>query len=67
MFDFDKAYWIPLSAHTVLIGATTVHSFERAGSRSIGTIIGVLILSLILLVHRYPCRYHLIDISCWGN
>ncbi|MCD8841779.1 FUSC family protein [Staphylococcus arlettae] len=49
MFDFDKAYWIPLSAHTVLIGATTVHSFERAGSRSIGTIIGVLILSLILL------------------
>ncbi len=49
MFDFDKAYWIPLSTHTVLVGATTLHSFERAGARCIGTIIGVLVLSLILL------------------
>ncbi|MBO1221032.1 FUSC family protein [Staphylococcus nepalensis] len=49
MFDFDKAYWIPLSTHTVLLGSTTLHSFERAGSRGIGTIIGVLALSLILL------------------
>ncbi|MEQ6961481.1 FUSC family protein, partial [Staphylococcus arlettae] len=49
MFDFDKAYWIPLSTHTVLLGSTTLHSFERAGSRGIGTIIGVLVLSLILL------------------
>lgn len=49
MFDFEKAYWIPLSAHTVLLGSTTLHSFERAGARGIGTIIGVLFLSLILL------------------
>ncbi|MEB8306998.1 FUSC family protein [Staphylococcus xylosus] len=49
MFDFEKAYWIPLSAHTVLLGSTALHSFERAGARGIGTIIGVLFLSLILL------------------
>jgi len=49
MFDFEKAYWIPLSTHTVLLGSTTLHSFERAGSRSVGTIVGVLVLSLILL------------------
>lgn len=49
MFGFEKAYWIPLSTHTVLLGSTTLHSFERAGSRGVGTIIGVLVLSLILL------------------
>lgn len=49
MFDFEKAYWIPLSTHTVLLGSTTLHSFERAGSRGVGTIFGVLVLSLILL------------------
>ena len=49
MFDFEKAYWIPLSTHTVLLGSTTLHSFERAGSRGVGTIFGVLMLSLILL------------------
>ncbi|MCD8899977.1 FUSC family protein [Staphylococcus gallinarum] len=49
MFDFDKAYWIPLSTHTILLGSTTLQSFERAGARGIGTILGVLVLSLILL------------------
>ncbi|RIP14580.1 FUSC family protein, partial [Staphylococcus gallinarum] len=49
MFDFEKAYWIPLSTQTVLLGSTTLHSFESAGSRGVGTIFGVLMLSLILL------------------
>lgn len=31
MFDFEKAYWIPLSTHTVLLGSTTLHSFEELG------------------------------------
>ncbi|MCU5745327.1 FUSC family protein [Staphylococcus sp. SQ8-PEA] len=51
MFNFEKAYWIPLSAHTVLLGSNTINSLERAGSRTIGTIVGVLVLSLILLLH----------------
>ena len=49
MFDFDKAYWIPISTHTVLLGSSTWHSFERAGSRGVGTILGVLVLSVVLL------------------
>ena len=29
MFDFEKAYWIPLSAHTILLGTSTIHAIER--------------------------------------
>lgn len=50
MFDFDKAYWIPLSAHTTLIGTSTIHSLERGIARGLGTVLGVLALSVILLV-----------------
>lgn len=49
VFHFDKAYWIPLSAHTVLVGRHTMHSLERAGARGIGTILGVIALSAILI------------------
>lgn len=49
MFHFDKGYWIPLSAHTVLVGRHTMHSLERAGARGIGTVLGVVGLSLILM------------------
>lgn len=50
MFDFDKAYWIPLSAHTTLLGTSTIHSLERGIARGLGTVLGVLALSVILLV-----------------
>lgn len=49
MFDFDKAYWVPLSTHTMLLGTSTVHALERGMARSLGTIFGVLVLSVILL------------------
>ena len=49
MFDFEKAYWIPLSAHTVLLGTSTIHAIERGMARGLGTILGVLVLSVILL------------------
>lgn len=49
IFDFERAYWIPLSAHTVLIGGTTVANIERAGARWIGTTVGVTIAALFLL------------------
>ncbi|UXR69786.1 FUSC family protein [Staphylococcus sp. IVB6246] len=48
-FDFERAYWIPLSAHTVLIGGTTIASIERAGGRWIGTLIGIVIAIGLLL------------------
>lgn len=48
-FDFERAYWIPLSAHTVLIGGTTIASIERAGGRWIGTLIGIVIAVFLLL------------------
>lgn len=47
-FDFERAYWIPLSAHTVLIGGTTIASIERAGGRWIGTLIGI-VMAIALL------------------
>lgn len=53
MFDFDKAYWIPLTAHTILIGTNTIHSMERAVARTIGTFIGVLLLTVILSLHPH--------------
>lgn len=50
MFDFDKAYWIPLSTHTVLLGTSTVHAIERGMARGLGTMFGVLVLSIILFI-----------------
>lgn len=51
MFDFDKAYWVPLTTHTILIGTNTIHSMERAVARTIGTFAGVIALSIILAFH----------------
>ncbi|HHU6750240.1 TPA: FUSC family protein [Staphylococcus pseudintermedius] len=50
MFNFERAYWIPLSAHTILLGGTTVASIERAGARWLGTLIGVFIVIGFLLL-----------------
>ncbi|WP_341351941.1 FUSC family protein [Staphylococcus nepalensis] len=50
-FKFDQAYWIPLSAHTVMIGGTTIKNLERGTLRFLGTLLGVLILSFILALH----------------
>ncbi|MEJ7252828.1 FUSC family protein, partial [Staphylococcus epidermidis] len=44
-FGFDKAYWIPLSAHTLLLGTSTIHTLERGMARSLGTLLGVVVLS----------------------
>lgn len=49
IFNFEKAYWIPLSAHTILLGTSTIHAIERGMARGLGTILGVLVLSVILL------------------
>lgn len=50
VFDFERAYWIPLSAHTVMIGGTTIASIERAGGRWFGTLVGIGIAIVVLLL-----------------
>lgn len=47
-FDFHRSYWVPLSCAAVMSGATIIATFHRAVQRSFGTIIGILIASLIL-------------------
>ncbi len=46
--DFNRSYWIPLSCAAVMSGATIVATFHRAVQRTFGTIIGLLLASLIL-------------------
>ncbi|NJH67295.1 FUSC family protein [Staphylococcus agnetis] len=43
VFNLERAYWVPLSAHTVLIGVTNVASLQRALARWIGTMVGVIL------------------------
>ncbi len=47
-FEFNRSFWVPLSCCAVMSGFTIVATFHRAIQRSIGTIIGILIASLIL-------------------
>lgn len=47
-FDFERSYWVTLSCAAVLSGATIMATFHRAIQRSLGTIIGILIATLIL-------------------
>ncbi|WEK54421.1 MAG: FUSC family protein [Candidatus Cohnella colombiensis] len=47
-FDFNRSYWIPLSCAAVMAGSTFVGTFHRAIQRTFGTILGILIASLIL-------------------
>lgn len=46
-FDFHRSYWIPLSCAAVMLGSTIIATFHRAIQRTFGTIIGILIASVI--------------------
>ena len=46
--DLARSYWVPLSCVAVMSGATIVSTHHRAIQRGIGTVIGILIASLIL-------------------
>ncbi|NHM32109.1 FUSC family protein [Neobacillus terrae] len=50
-FGFQRSYWVPLSCVAVMSGATIVATYHRAIQRGIGTIIGILIASLVLATH----------------
>lgn len=47
-FDFNRSYWVTLSCAAVLSGATIMGTFHRAIQRSLGTIIGILIATVVL-------------------
>ena len=46
--DFNRSYWVPLSCAAVMSGPTVIATFHRAVQRMAGTIIGLLIASVIL-------------------
>jgi uncharacterized membrane protein YccC len=50
-FGFVRSYWVPLSCVAVLSGSTIVATYHRAIQRGFGTILGILIASLILAMH----------------
>ncbi|TQR11676.1 FUSC family protein [Psychrobacillus soli] len=47
-FDFDRSYWIPVSCGATMLGSTIMSTFQRGIQRSIGTIVGVLIVTIVL-------------------
>ena len=49
-FNLARSYWVPLSCVAVLSGATIVATFHRSIQRGIGTIVGILIASILLSI-----------------
>ncbi|MCU9612753.1 FUSC family protein [Caldibacillus lycopersici] len=49
--DLTRSYWVPLSCVAVLSGPTIVATLHRSIQRSFGTIIGILIASIILALN----------------
>ncbi len=45
---FTRPYWVPLSCAAVMFGSTIMTTFNRAVLRSVGTIIGTFIATIIL-------------------
>lgn len=61
VFPFNKSYWIPLSCSAVMLGSTIMATFNRAIQRSCGTIIGLMIATVILMLQ--PQGYMIIIIN----
>lgn len=49
-FNLERSYWVPLSCVAVMSGASIVATYHRAIQRGIGTVVGILIASVILLI-----------------
>ncbi|RDW17549.1 FUSC family protein [Oceanobacillus arenosus] len=49
--EFERSYWVPLSCVAVMAGSTVIATYHRSIQRSIGTIVGILIASVILAFH----------------
>ncbi|ULT58899.1 FUSC family protein [Neobacillus drentensis] len=50
-FGLVRSYWVPLSCVAVMSGFSIVATFHRAIQRGIGTLLGILIASIILSFH----------------
>ena len=50
-FEFKRPFWVPLSCVAVMSGFSIVATYHRAIQRAFGTILGILIASLILAAH----------------
>ncbi|WP_423800932.1 FUSC family protein [Neobacillus sp. SAB-20_R2A] len=48
---FARSFWVPLSCVAVMSGYSIVATYHRAIQRGIGTLLGILIASLILSIH----------------
>ncbi|WP_316572276.1 FUSC family protein [Neobacillus sp. YIM B06451] len=48
-FEFTRPFWVPLSCVAVMSGFTIVATYHRAIQRAIGTILGIMIASLVLM------------------
>ncbi len=48
---FTRAYWIPLTCASVMLGSTIMSTFHRAVQRFVGTFVGVLIAAVVLSMH----------------
>ena len=54
-FNIQKAYWVPLTAHTVMLSnMTTIRTLDRSLARGLGTIVGAIVLSGILAFNINP-------------
>ena len=48
LFEFKRPFWVPLSCVAVMSGFSIVATYHRAIQRAFGTILGILMASLIL-------------------
>jgi uncharacterized membrane protein YccC len=54
-FEFTRPFWVPLSCVAIMSGFTIVATYHRAIQRAFGTILGILIASLILMTPFPNC------------
>lgn len=52
-FGFNRSYWVTLSCAAVMSGATIIATFHRAIQRSVGTVVGIMVATIILAAHPH--------------
>ncbi|MDF2681073.1 MAG: rane protein [Brevibacillus sp.] len=52
-FELNRSYWVTLSCAAVLSGATIIATFHRAIQRSIGTVVGIMVATILLAAHPH--------------
>lgn len=47
-FELNRSYWVTLSCAAVMAGSTLIATFHRAIQRTIGTVVGIMVATIIL-------------------